>query len=276
MTDARIDLHSHTTASDGLLAPADLVAEASRRGLRVLGITDHDTLDGLTEATAATDEAGIELVPGVELSTTVPVGEIHMLGYYVNQDDGAFVGELRRLADARISRVRAMLEKLRALGHPVDADRVLAQADSGSIGRPHVARELMRIGAIRTVGEGFDRFLKAGRPAYVPRESFSPEDAVALLLGNGAIPVLAHPFSSGDPAGTVARLVPAGLRGIEVYYAEYTTRQHAELAALADRFGLLKTGGSDYHGNPEQAGRELGAAPVPDEVIGRLREARAR
>jgi predicted metal-dependent phosphoesterase TrpH len=239
----------------------------------VLGVTDHDTIDGLDEADRSARGLGIEVIPGVELSTTVEVGEFHLLGYFVDRNDEAFVRALHALAEARVRRVRLMLEKLRALGYDVDADRVLAQGDSGSIGRPHVARELMRLGVVASVSEAFDRFLKSGRPAFVPRDEFPPEDAIALVTGNGGVPVLAHPFSTRNPEMAVERLVPAGLRGIEVYYAEYVDEQRRHLSDLADRFGLLKTGGSDFHGTPDREGRDLGSAPVPAEVLARLHEA---
>jgi predicted metal-dependent phosphoesterase TrpH len=249
---------------------------AHERGISVLGVTDHDTIDGLDEVAATGHDLGIEVVPGVELSTTVAIGEVHMLGYFVNRHDPAFVGALRDLAGARVRRVTEMLAKLAHLGYPVEPERVLADADVGSIGRPHVARELMRIGEVASISEAFDRFLKSGRPAYVPRDEFAPEEAIALLLANGAIPVLAHPFSTRDPEGTVARLVPAGLRGIEVYYAEYTPEQHGILSDLAERWDLLKTGGSDFHGTPDREGRDLGSAPVPESVIHNLRKAASR
>jgi predicted metal-dependent phosphoesterase TrpH len=270
---SHVDLHTHTMTSDGVLSPAELVHEASRRGITVLGVTDHDTIDGLDEAERAARDLGIEVIPGVELSTTVAVGEFHLLGYFVDRTNPAFVGTLHALAEARVRRVRLMLEKLGNLGYDVDIDRVLAQGDIGSIGRPHVARELIRLGVVATIGEAFDRFLKSGRPAFVPRDEFPPEEAIALVNGNGGVPVLAHPFSTRDPGVAAERLVPAGLRGIEVYYAEYTDEQRRHLSELADRFGLLKTGGSDFHGTPDREGRDLGSAPVPAEVVSRLREA---
>ena len=182
----RVDLHTHTTASDGVLSPAELVLEASRRGISVLGVTDHDTLDGLEEAENTATQVGIELIPGIELSTTVKVGEYHLLGYFVNRHDDRFFARLHELTDSRLCRVRLMLGKLADLGYRVDVDRVMAEGDTGSIGRPHVARELMRLGVVETVSEAFDRFLKSNRPAYVPREEFPPEDAIALMLANGA------------------------------------------------------------------------------------------
>jgi predicted metal-dependent phosphoesterase TrpH len=270
----QIDLHTHTTASDGVLSPAELVSEAKRRGISVLGVTDHDTIDGLDAVEAAATAVDITVVPGVELSTTVEVGEFHLLGYYIDRDDAAFVETLHDLARSRVRRVRQMLDQLRSLGYAVEPDRVLAEADSGSIGRPHVARELMRLGVVSTVSEAFDRFLKQGRPGYVPREAFAPEDAIKLVLANGGIPVLAHPFSTRDPEVALRRLVPAGLRGVEVFYASYAEYQHAQLAGLAQQFGLLMTGGSDYHGTTDREGRELGTAPVPASVVAQLNAAR--
>lgn len=267
---SRIDLHTHTRASDGLDTPAELVANASRQGLSVLGVTDHDTVDALADVQREADAAGITLVPGVELSTTVARGEVHVLGYFVDRDNDDFRARLRELADQRIRRVERMIERLHELGYDVDADAILAEADEGSIGRPHVARGLIATGAAKDVSDAFDRFLKAGRPAYIPRDPFSPEDAVRLLREHGVVPVLAHPFSTKDIERTLEQLVPVGLLGFETYYAEYTEEQHAELRRIADAWELLPTGGSDYHGTGVREGRELGTAPVPDEVAERL------
>lgn len=267
---SRIDLHTHTRASDGLDTPAELVANASRQGLSVLGVTDHDTVDALADVQREADAAGITLVPGVELSTTVGRGEVHVLGYFVDRDNDDFRARLRELADQRIRRVERMIERLHELGYDVDADAILAEADEGSIGRPHVARGLIAIGAAKDVSDAFDRFLKAGRPAYIPRDPFSPEDAVRLLREHGVVPVLAHPLSTMDIERTLEQLVPVGLLGFETYYAEYTEEQHAELRRIADAWELLPTGGSDYHGAGVREGRELGASAVPDEVAERL------
>lgn len=269
-TSSRIDLHTHTRASDGLDTPAELVANASRQGLSVLGVTDHDTVDALADVQREADAAGLTLVPGVELSTTVGRGEVHVLGYFVDRENEGLRARLRALADQRIRRVERMIDRLHELGYNVDRDAILAEADEGSIGRPHVARALIAIGAVKDVSDAFDRFLKAGRPAYIPRDPFSPEDAVLLLREHGVVPVLAHPFSTKDIEGTLQRLVPAGLLGFETYYAEYSTEQHAELRRVADAWELIPTGGSDYHGAGFREGRELGAAPVPDEVAERL------
>ena len=269
-TSAAIDLHTHTNASDGLDTPAELVANASQQGISVLGVTDHDTMDGLEAVSEAVTRAGITLVPGVELSTTVDRAEVHILGYFVDSTDSRLRARLSDLAAARVRRVEQMIARLHELGYRVDGDAILAQAEEGSIGRPHVARALIEIGAVDSVNDAFDRFLKAGRPAYIPRDPFSPEDAVDLLVEHNVIPVLAHPFSTMDIEGTLARLVPAGLKGLETFYAAYSPEQHAQLLAIADGWGLVPTGGSDYHGAGFREGRELGTAPVPNEVWERL------
>jgi 3',5'-nucleoside bisphosphate phosphatase len=270
----RIDLHTHTTASDGQDTPADLVNFAVQRGVSVLGVTDHDTIDAIAELRTHTVAAGIDLVPGVELSTTVQFAEVHVLGYFVNTDDPEFTDALDALARNRLDRIVRIIEKVRSLGYDIDGDAIVGQAAFGSIGRPHVARALMDIGVVNDVGEAFDRFLKAGRPGYVPRDPFSPEDAVQLLVKNNAIPVLAHPFSTRDIEGTVKRLVPEGLKGLETYYAEYSADQHQHIRAIADAWELIPTGGSDYHGVGFREGRVLGSAPVPLEVAERLFDAR--
>ncbi len=258
-----IDLHAHTTASDGTLTPVQLVEEASARGLSVLGVTDHDTLDGLPEATAAAAERGIIVVPGVELSTTVPTGEVHVLGYFVDPADRDFVSQLRALADSRRRRIDLMITLLQQHGFALDRDEIMHDADAGSIGRPHVARALMRLGVVESVSDAFDRFLKPGKPGWVPRERFTPEQAVELLVSNGALPVLAHPYSTKAVDAVVERLVRAGLLGLEVFYGEYTEEQRSHLQAIADRRGLILTGGSDYHGPPHREGRELGSVEIP-------------
>jgi predicted metal-dependent phosphoesterase TrpH len=268
-----IDLHTHTTASDGLLSPAALVQEASTRGISVLGITDHDTIDALVSAREAAIDAGVTLVPGVELSTTIPGPEIHILGYFVDDTDSAFVGSLAELAQDRVRRIEGVVRNLNEAGYAIDMDEIMAQANEGSIGRPHVARALIELGAATDMNDAFGRFLKRGTVGWIPRTPFSSESAIQVLLDNRAIPVLAHPYSTGDVVGTVERLVPAGLRGIEVYYGEYDDAQRHELQGIADRFGLIPTGGSDYHGPYFREGRDLGTVEVPPMVWERLYQA---
>lgn len=267
-----VDLHSHTDESDGQLGPAALVRHARDRGVRQLAITDHDTVAGLAAATAeAARLGGIEVVPGVELSSTADGREVHVLGYFVDPADPVFLARLAELAAGRRTRVERMAARLAALGVPVTAERVFALAGPGTVGRPHVARALVEAGHVASVSEAFDRVLAAGRPGYVPREPLAPEAAVALVLAAGGVPVLAHPLGTGDPAGVVARLVGVGLRGMEVEYGEYPPEARAELRAIADRHGLIPTGGSDFHGPALRPGRDLGGPAVSPETVDRLR-----
>lgn len=268
-----IDLHTHTTASDGLLSPTELVHEAARRGISVLGVTDHDTLDGLAVAITVGEQLGVIVVPGVELTTTIPGPEIHILGYFVDLYDAELRNGLRVLAEDRVRRIELVIGQLQAAGYPLDLDLIMADAEQGSIGRPHVARALIAMGAATDMNDAFMRFLRRGSIGWTPRSPFTAEEAVGLLRRSGAIPVLAHPFSTGDPAAMAARLVDAGLLGFEVYYGEYTDAQQAELAAIADQYQLLPTGGSDYHGPKFREGRDLGTVDVPELVWNGLKQA---
>lgn len=265
-----VDLHAHTTASDGTLRPEQLVALAAERAMQVLAVTDHDTIDGIATARRAAGDAGVTLIPGVELSTTERGAEVHILGYGVNPDDPSLVSALSGLAQSRVRRIAAMIDKLHAAGFAIDGDGILAQADEGSIGRPHVARALIAIGAAASIDDAFKRFLTPGKPGWVPRDPFTPEEAVDLLVHHGALPVLAHPFSAGDVLSVLARLIPLGLRGMEVWYGEYDNAQRARLNVMAEEHALLATGGSDFHGPGFRAGRDLGTAPVSMNVFEEL------
>lgn len=270
--DRPVDLHTHTTHSDGTLEPADLVREAVARGLGAIAITDHDTVSAIAPATA-TAETEIEIVPGVELSSSAAGREVHVLGYFVDTDHPVFVDRLRVLSEGRVDRIARIVDRLDELGRPVSLERVQELAGTGSIGRPHVARVMIEAGHVASVGEAFDRYIGMGGPAFVPRARFTPEEAVALVLVAGGVPVLAHPWTTGDPEGIVARLLPVGLLGLEVDYGEYDDERRAGLRALAAREGLIATGGSDYHGPGFRAGRDLGQPPVPATVVERLRAA---
>lgn len=265
-----IDLHTHSTASDGMVAPARLVALAVARGLRVLALTDHDTVAGIAEASAAAAAAGLRFVPGVELSTHVEAGEVHMLGYYIDPADATLLAALAHFREAREGRAEAMVARLRAAGAPIRLERVLELAGGGSIGRPHVARALVEAGHATSIGDAFERWLVRGRPGYVERFKLAPADAVRLIRRVGGVPVLAHPHSADDLAALLPDLLDAGLAGLECYYGDYDEARRAEYLALARRYNLVPTGGTDFHGTGIAHRRPLGGVYVPPASVDAL------
>ncbi|MDR7416855.1 MAG: PHP domain-containing protein [Armatimonadota bacterium] len=268
----RIDLHTHTTASDGLLNPRDLVHAARRAGVGVLGVTDHDTVDGIPEALEAAPNLGVTVVPGVELSVEYGEEELHLLGYFVDHRAGWFRDLLQELRASRVDRIREMVCRLRRLGVSVSFDEV-TRSGQGAVGRAHLARALVSAGFVRTPAEAFERYLGRGKPAWVPRSTLSLEEALRAIREAGGLAILAHPGRSRVLAH-VAALKAAGLDGIEVYYPEHTPQQVERLLALARDLGLLVTGGSDYHGDGVGTGATLGGQYVPPEVVRALEERR--
>ena len=269
-----IDLHTHSTYSDGLLAPAELVREAAARGVRVLALTDHDTVAGIPEARAAGERFGVEIIPGVELSAAFESGgEVHLLGYAFDVADTTLLERLAGYARARAERMERMVARLNEIGVPIDPRRVRQLAGHGTVGRPHLARALIEAGYARDLPDAFDRYIGAGKPAYVPRPRVDPAEAIALVRAAGGVPVLAHPYSVGDVERALDCLVPAGLAGMEVDYGEYASEDREALRRIAARRGLIATGGSDYHGPDARPGRELGATAVPPAAAAALRAA---
>jgi hypothetical protein len=257
-----VDLHSHTTASDGELAPATLVAQAARGGLRVLAITDHDSTEGLAEATAeAARWAPLQIVPGIEINCDVESAEIHVLGYLMDHEAPWFRDFCRAQREERRARIHRILDRLATLGMPLEADEVWALVREGAAGRPHVAQAMVARGYVRSVRQAFERFLARGRPAYVPRKALEPVEAVRIIRRAGGVPVLAHPGLSGRD-DIIPELVAAGLMGIECYYTEHSAAQTATYVDLCRRYGLVTTGGSDFHG-PRVRPATLGVPHVP-------------
>lgn len=276
--DHTVDLHTHSTYSDGLLSPASLVAEAAARGVRFLGLTDHDTVAGVGEAQQAGAEAGVEVIPGVELSTSLSGGEdVHLLGYFVDPANPELLAGLATFAAARQERAARILARLREIGIGLDEELVYAQAGHGTIGRPHIARALVAGGYATDLPDAFSRLIGRNKPAYIPRPRVDPRDAIALVKAAGGVPVLAHPFSPGGVEGVLDRLVPVGLQGMEVDYGEYTEADRATLRQIAARRGLIATGGSDFHGaGVGSPSRVLGGPPVPEAAVENLRAAARR
>jgi predicted metal-dependent phosphoesterase TrpH len=257
-----VDLHSHTTASDGSLTPRELVREAARRGLRVLGVTDHDSTDGLAPAL---DEAAryrpLEIVPGIEINCDVEGAEIHILGYYVDYETAWFQEFCRAQREERRARVHRMAARLRELGMPIDPEEVFGLVREGSAGRPHVAQAMIEHGYVKSVREAFDKYLAAGKPGHVPRRKLAPEDAVRLIRRAAGVPVFAHPGLS-DRDEMIPELIAAGLMGLECYYSEHSAAQTATYLQLCRDRDLVATGGSDFHG-PKVRAATLGVPPVP-------------
>ena len=268
----RADLHTHSNASDGVHAPADLLQQASRRGLSVVALTDHDTTHGLSQAADMARELGIIFVPGIELSTDVGRGEIHVLGYGISPDAGRLQETLERLRSSRVTRAEGILDRLRKLGIDVPFDAIAPVEAGASIGRPHIARALVTHGHAASVRDAFDRYLGQGKPAYVASERLTPVDAVRLIRAASGIPVVAHPFSSPEFPHSLPPLIAAGLVGLEVYYGEYDEDSRRVLADIASRHGLIATGGSDYHGPGFKEGRELGSVDIPSVALSRFLE----
>ncbi len=274
-----IDLHTHTTASDGVHAPAQLVQLAQKAGLQVLGVADHDSTEGLAEAAAEAQKRNIELVPGIEINTDLPRGEAHILGYYFRPEDPTLQARLAELRDGRIRRATAMLDRLADLGVPVQWESVQALARGGVVGRPHVAQALAAAGHVRDKDEAFKRYIRRDGPAYVSREGMTAEEAIALIVQAGGVAALAHPrvFS---PEGTqlvaldletlLPPMVDAGLGGLECYYTRYRKETTEELLGVAERFGLIAVGGSDFHGGSGWHAA-LGEVEVPVAVFEGLR-----
>src|SRR5690242_19349871 len=264
----KLDLHTHTTASDGRLAPAALVALARQAGVTTLAITDHDTTDGLAKARAAAPAAGVEIITGIEFGCDMPHGEVHMLGYLFDAEHPALRARLAWLREGRVERGRAMVAKLNALGLPIRWDRVREIAGAGSVGRPHVAQALIEDGFVADTNEAFSRYLAWGGPAYVPRRRLTPVDVIALIRGAGGVVSLAHPAHIPDLETLLARLAEAGLAGLETYYGEYDPPTVTWLAGLADRYNLVPTGSSDYHAREIKDHATLGGSPrVPLDTI---------
>jgi hypothetical protein len=278
-----IDLHTHSDRSDGSETPERIVEMAHEVGCSAVALTDHDTLAGLARARARADALGIRLVPGCEVSC-VPVagGGVHVLVYFVDDADSPLGNELTRLRTDRRARNVALADRLQQLGIPVTVEMAEAHAGTpGGVGRPHFAQAMVDVGAVGSVDEAFERYLGNGGAAYIPKGRLTVADVVRLARDSGGVAVLAHPFTiglQGDAlAAAVRGMADAGLAGLEALYGRYSPRQRTDLANLSRRFGLVPTGGSDYHGaaKPDlSVGTGTGDLRVPDRVLDQLESIR--
>ncbi len=274
------DLHTHTIASDGSDSPSDLIKKAKEAGLRAVAITDHDTLAGLTEAKDACSKYEIELVPGIELSLLGPRGNMHLLGYYIDPDSKELQKVLDGVQKARAERNPKILNLLKGLGIDIKMSELEQMAKGGQIGRPHIARAMVEKGYVKNVSQAFDRYLKKDGPAYAPKSILEPKEAIEAIHKAGGVAVLAHPISlEPEPLtlldGFIKTWTQYGLDGIECYYSEHSPDFTEYCLNLCRKFGLITTGGSDYHGKAKpyiKLGVGKGNLSIPYELVEGLKE----
>jgi len=268
-----IDLHTHTTASDGRLPPTDLVARAAANGVTVLSVTDHDTLAGLPEASAACQVHGIELVPGIEVTAVAEGRDVHMLGYFLDPEWPPILDFLAEQRQRRIERLRAILERLEANGVALDTEAIIAPAiadPSKAAGRPWIARELVRVGHVADITEAFERWLATDRPAFVPRTGAPPAEVIERLHDAGGIVSLAHPALLKRDQW-IEGMVAAGLDALETHHAKHEPADTERYARMAAGFGLAVSGGSDFHFDDAHASIAPGSVTLPREAFDELR-----
>jgi predicted metal-dependent phosphoesterase TrpH len=273
-----IDLHTHTTASDGRCSPDELVARAAATGVSVLGLTDHDTVAGCGPASLACERAGLEFVAGVEITAVASERDVHVLAYFFDPASTlihAFLAVQRRY---RLDRLREVIARLRSCGIHLDADAILAPGlidDARAVGRPMIARAMIAAGHVLTVNEAFDRWLGRGRPAFVPRRGASPAEVIEIVHGAGGIASLAHPVLIRNDA-QIPPLIDAGLDAIEAYHSDHSEADTTRYLSLARSSNLLVTGGSDYHADSEHGGGGPGSVSLPRPEYERLKARAAR
>jgi predicted metal-dependent phosphoesterase TrpH len=263
------DLHLHTHFSDGTYSPEELTAQAGRYGLAAISLTDHDTVQGCVRTALACEAAGIEFIPGTELTAEQDGNELHILGYLFDVQNARLLAEIEKFQTVRQNRIREMVMRLNQQKVPLTAEAVFSLANCQSPGRPHVARALVQAGLCSSLDEAFERFLKKNRPAWVPKFKMSAADAIELIHQAGGVSVMAHPGLNRTDE-VIPAMVEAGLDGIECFHTKHSTSTAEHYLGIADRFGLLVTGGSDCHGLSK--GKPLiGTVKLPYEHVERLK-----
>lgn len=267
------DLHLHTTFSDGTDTPQRVVELARDAGLSAIAITDHDNTEAMAIAAPVAARHGIELIPGIEMSASAEGLEVHVLGYGFDLTHGGFQQHLTEQQVRRVGRIHEMVKQLQRVGVHIDAEEVLALAGEGTVGRPHVARVMVKRGYVSTTPEAFDRYIGDGKPGFVPGSPLVPERIIRLIQDAGGVPVLAHPVYLKNDA-LITQLAREGLAGLEVYHSSHTPDVVRRYEQMADELGLLKTGGSDYHGDAKE-GLPVGAVKVPCALVDALKQWKA-
>lgn len=271
-----MDLHTHTTVSDGLLTPEELVREAARLGFGIIGLTDHDTLGGIARACSEAEKHGIEIVPGCELTAYYHGHEVHILAYFLDEDNGPFNGYLARFTRARFERAREMVRLLQGLDIMLDFPGLVKKYASESLGRPHIAREIVARGYEKDVQDAFRKYLHPGMPAYVPKYLIHPRELIELILNAGGVPVFAHPYYYFNFEGIIGKLAGYGLRGLEAYHAYHSRPFVRKFLKTARTYGLIVTGGSDAHSGPGGNYLPFGSVLLSRDLIRPLRREREK
>ncbi|MEW6222910.1 MAG: PHP domain-containing protein [Candidatus Hadarchaeota archaeon] len=266
------DLHVHTSASDSIYTADAVLRVAKEAGLAAVGICDHDSIDGIRAALELEEKYGVEVVPGIELSTEVAEHEVHILGYFYEWEDMKFQALLRTIQQVRIWRAEVMVKKLQQLGFEMEFKEVLDQAAGGSVGRPHIAKVMLTHGYVKTMDEVFEKYLRYGGPAWVGKYEISPEEAITQIKKLRGVPVLAHPKYSPYNDGDLSGLVKTGLMGIEVYHSRHSPQESEKYLQMAREHDLIITGGSDSHGAEDP----VGSVKVPYESVEKMKNARRK
>ena len=278
-----IDLHMHSTYSDGTFSPEELIAEGQRIGLKAMALTDHDTTNGVPRFRAAAQAAGIRILTGVEVSADPPHGTMHVLGYCVEPEDPVLIEHLKWIRDGRDARNHEILHKLNQLGCHITMEQVESYAGEDVVARPHFSQALIAAGYAKDKKDAFEKYLARGKAAYAERRRLSPSATLELIRRAKGVPVLAHPFTLDLNPGAlreqVKELASQGLLGIEVYYSEHTPDRVRDFGKLAKEFNLVATGGTDFHGanSPQvKMGFGFGSLSIPDDIPDQIEAARPK
>ena len=266
-----VDLHIHTTASDGSLTPEEIVRRAEQLNYKAIAITDHDTVDGLKKALNEAQKSNLEVIPGLEINTQYDGHEVHILGYYIDYKDPDLLARLDYYKELRMKRVEKIVDKLENMGFEINMNDVLEFAKGPAIGRSHIARALNKRGYVDSTSEAFDKYIGIGKPAYVNRERMSPEESINLIKQCGGIPVLAHPGLIGSDQ-IVKKIIEFGIMGLEVFYYEHSKEQEEKYRTMARDNSLILTGGSDDHGPGNKDGFRLGKIRLDYKLIEKMKE----
>ncbi len=266
-----VDLHIHTTASDGSLSPGKIVRKAYEMGYSAIAITDHDTIDGINEAKSVGENIGLEVIPGIEINTEFKKHEVHILGYFIDQFNQELLVKLDEVKKARINRVKKIINKLNDINIDISEEEVFSLSDGGAVGRSHIARILHEKGYVNSFSEAFDKYIAIGKVAYVERYRLTPNEAIELIENAGGIPVLAHPALIKNDK-IVKEIINMGVKGLESYYYEHDLQDTKKYLKIAKKNKLLITGGSDDHGPGNKDGLRLGKMKLDYNIVENLKE----